>query len=126
MMFLCGILFSCNGGRVNLNDQFEVKNGKIDLSGVDFTTTKPINLDGEWEFYWEKLFVAQDFYDSSHYQIKKYYPVPSEWTTSPEIPALSKYGFGTYRVQIDLGKATSDIAIKLSSRGMSYKEIIDG
>ncbi|MEL6561048.1 MAG: 7TM diverse intracellular signaling domain-containing protein [Bacteroidota bacterium] len=126
MIFLCGILFSCNGGRVNLNDQFEVKNGKIDLSGIDFTTTKPINLDGDWEFYWEKLFVAQDFYDSSHYQIKKYYPVPSEWTTSPEIPTLSKYGFGTYRVQIDLGKATSDIAIRLSSRGMAYKVIIDG
>lgn len=126
VVFLFGVLFSCGEGKVNLNDQYEVKNGKIDLSDVDFTTAKPINLDGDWEFYWEKLFVAQDFYDSSHYRIKKYYPVPSEWSSSADISELSQYGYGTYRVQIDLGQSTSNIAFRINSRGMAYKVIIDG
>ena len=126
IIFFCVTLSSCGSGRVNLNDQFEVKKGRIDLSDVDFSTSKPINLDGDWEFYWEKLFEAQNFYDSSHYQIKKYYPVPAAWSASESFPELSNYGYGTYRVLIDLDIATPDLAIKLNSRGMAYKVIIDG
>lgn len=119
-------LFSCGNRRTNLNDQLKVEEGAIDLSKVDFSKTRPINLDGEWEFYWQKLYVSQDFYDSSHFQIMDFYPVPSQWSSSPEIPSLDQYGFATYRVQLHIGKPNQDIAIKLNSRGMAYKVIVDG
>lgn len=121
-LFLC----SCGDSRINLNEAVQVEKGKIDLSNVDFASTKPINLNGNWEFYWEKKMISQDFYDSSHYNIMKYYPVPSEWSETEENPTLDQYGYATYRVEIDLGKSNQNIAIMLKSRGMAYKVIVDG
>ena len=35
--------------------------GKIDLSKTDFSKDGIINLDGEWEFYWNQLLGPNDF-----------------------------------------------------------------
>ena len=53
--------------------------GFLDLSDWDFTKDGPVNLQGEWEFYWEKLLVPGDFKNQIQPKVSTYVKVPSSW-----------------------------------------------
>lgn len=38
------------------------RHGVLDLSGWDLEKDGPVNLAGEWEFYWEQLLTPEDFH----------------------------------------------------------------
>ena len=39
---------------------FKAQKGILDLRNWDFAKNGPIKLDGEWEFYWEKLYSLEE------------------------------------------------------------------
>jgi Signal transduction histidine kinase len=76
------------------------KNGTIDLRHITDSEQFIINLNGEWEFYWNKMLHPHDFAESD---IKPDYygMVPSYWTDYPQDKIkTSKFGYATYRLKV--------------------------
>jgi hypothetical protein len=76
-----------------------LKAGFVDLSSWDFKT-QCIDLDGEWEFYWQQLLTPTDF-KSDHGLKGEYIPVPKAWKGYRlNEKKLGPYGYATYRARI--------------------------
>src|ERR1043166_930291 len=78
------------------------KQGVLDLGGWDFEKNGVVKLDGEWEFYWNRLYTPQDF-GSKNVTGKLYIQVPGTWNQQAVGPEpLPGKGFATYHVQVKL------------------------
>lgn len=82
-----------------------------------------INLNGEWEFYWEKMLHPHDF--KGNITHPGYYGnVPSYWTS---YPLTGKFGYATYRLRILLPPGfVTPLAIDLPVFDSSYDIYING
>lgn len=79
------------------------KSGFVDLSQIDMDDRKTIRLDGEWEFYPQKL-IEPDQIDQVQGK-KQMIHVPGNW--DEQLQDANQHvssGFGTYRLQIKLDK----------------------
>lgn len=75
--------------------------GVIDLRKTDFAKEKIINLDGEWEFYWNQLLMPEDFTKNQKIDHKKsYISIPGNWKKDIYDNKFSGKGFGTFRLLI--------------------------
>ncbi len=90
--FLFFALNSCNKGKV-----IKVKKGEITINKDDILKYKTVKLNGEWEFYYNKLLEPSDFKENSNLK-KEYINVPQSWTTVKK--KYSEKGFATYRIII--------------------------
>ena len=58
LILLFGIVVcSCN----KMRNDVKAKKGVMDLSHWDFEKQGNIHLDGQWEFYWNRLLTSEDF-----------------------------------------------------------------
>ncbi len=73
--------------------------GILDLSGWDFTEDGQVPLNGQWEFYWQKLFGPENFQHNLTDDKKQYIHHPNLWKgtkiNDKELPAK---GYATYRL----------------------------
>lgn len=106
--------------------QPHAKQGYLDLSGWNFDNDGNVKLDGEWEFYWNKLLIPEDFKAASAASPDGYNKVPSAWKGSVGKAQLSEKGAATYRLKIKLGEAQKTMGIKTTSIRMSNRIFIDG
>ncbi|OFY61985.1 MAG: hypothetical protein A2V64_05060 [Bacteroidetes bacterium RBG_13_43_22] len=76
--------------------------GIMDLSQMEEDELIFIKLNGEWEFYWNKMLRPHDF--ASGAMVPDYYgKVPSYWTDYPqESVKTEKFGYATYRLLVIL------------------------
>lgn len=76
--------------------------GVMDLRHLEKGERFFVNLNGEWEFYWNKMLHPYDFEERE--LIPDYYgEVPSYWTDYPsEYVVTQKEGFATYRLLVIL------------------------
>lgn len=81
-----------------------VKRGVADLS--EFNTDDFINLNGEWEFFWNEL-LAHDKIDSVR-KGRTFIKAPGSWHRQGDFPVK---GFATYRLQLILPEKHSGLAI---------------
>ncbi|MEN6325660.1 MAG: ATP-binding protein [Syntrophomonas sp.] len=102
--------------------------GVLDLRGWDFTQNGPVQLNGEWEFYWHRLLTKDDFRgDRSGTASKSYINVPDVWNHyGINGVKLNGKGFGTYRlrVRIDEGQE-KNLGLKILTMSTSYKMMLD-
>ncbi|MDA3892098.1 MAG: SpoIIE family protein phosphatase [Salinivirgaceae bacterium] len=107
-------------------ENVKVQNGILDLRGGILQDNREIKLNGEWEFYWNKLLFSADF-SSINPDSVKYISVPALWSTfkykGKELPAN---GAATYRMQVLLDSLPGEMALKMGSVGTAFKLIIDG
>ena len=88
-----------------------VKKGVLDLRDYDFLTRGPVELKGEFEFYWNQMLNPADEGESGEMFYTK---VPGTWTKlRREHPEVTRYGFATYRVVILLPEKMDEIALKV-------------
>ena len=85
--------------------------GVIDLSGHDFKRDGPVELKGEFEFFWNQMLSPS----STGYRGEmSYVEVPGSWyrlkRTQPEI---ERYGFATYRLVILLPPRVDAVALRI-------------
>ncbi|GAB4240833.1 MAG: hypothetical protein Tsb0034_17470 [Ekhidna sp.] len=99
------------------------KKGVLDLSNVDLNG-KSVTLNGEWEFYWQKLALP----DSVDYLEKDYYEFPVLWNggTTAKGKKLSSQGYATYRLKVALPPRTPLLAVSISEMYSSYKLFYNG
>jgi signal transduction histidine kinase len=82
-------------------DNLRVRNGVMDLSGWDYERNNRIKLDGEWEFYWNRLLAPDDFERAGAEMLSRpaLIKVPSVWNgKSVDGQRLPAHGFATYRM----------------------------
>ena len=81
---------------------------------------EPVNLDGEWDFFWNQLIESGD--DSTNWVKME---VPSDWYSHPQLGEFSKTGYATYRTTL-LVSGRQDLGLFISHIFSSYKLIING
>ncbi|MEO9802451.1 MAG: response regulator [Reichenbachiella sp.] len=101
------------------------KKGVLDLREWQFQKHEPINLAGEWEFYWKNILYPTDF-DSL--KVKPIYrEFPKLWkgdvvagdTIVPE-------GYATQRLQVVVNSVTPELAITIPHFYCSYLLFLNG
>jgi len=85
--------------------------GVIDLRGWDFNKDGIVKLQGEWEYYNNKLLLPDDFKEDVHSD-KKYNFIPGYFENS---------GYGTYRLKILVDDKTDIYSIRIDFLQSAYK-----
>lgn len=99
-------------------------NGVLDLREWDFAIDGIVQLDGEWEFYWNELIIS----DSTKPNQKKIVIVPSVWNNTVEgIPERKAFGFASYRLVLKLNpQQREDLYIHVQDFGTAGAVYVDG
>jgi signal transduction histidine kinase len=94
------LIFACTHNlSAGLNNPHAVK-GVIDLRKIDNPDHFIIKLNGEWEFYWNKMLHPHDF-KNGRYKPDYFGNVPSYWSDYPEDSVKTdKFGYATYRLTV--------------------------
>ena len=103
------------------------KDGVLDLSGLDKNQRFIVKLNGEWEFFWNKILRPHDF-ETTSFQPDFYGKVPSYWTDyhNPSVKT-EKIGCATYRLSVILPSGfKSAIGIDLPVFDSSYDVYVNG
>jgi len=101
--------------------------GILDLRKVDNPEHFIIKLNGDWEFYWNKMLRPNDFKTGSA-KPDYYGKVPSYWTDYPqESVKTDKFGYATYRLTVLFPKGfNKPLAIDLPVFDSSYDIYLNG
>ncbi len=127
-LFFILILLPFSSGNLNASDHFpKAVNGVLDLREISDPQHFVIRLNGEWEFYWNKMLHPHDF-SSGHIKPDYYGNVPSYWTNYPQDSIKTeKFGFATYRLIILLPAGFSTpLAFDLPVFDSSYDIYLNG
>lgn len=101
-----------------------VHNGIADLSDADFSKGTLFALNGQWEFYWDRLLMPQDFSLTSQ-QPDAFMKVPGVWSTN-DGTHYSKQGVATYRLVLNYSSSLADPALRVQNVANAYKLYING
>jgi serine phosphatase RsbU (regulator of sigma subunit) len=104
----------------------DLENGFLDLSSWNFEEDGLVNLNGSWEFYWDKLLDPKDFKSSDSLAVEYIY-VPGGWATvgSEEQP-YAEFGYATYRIKIKVPDKHSDYGFIFMSVFTSARMWVNG
>jgi len=105
----------------------EAIKGVIDLRNISNPDDFIVKLNGEWEFYWNKMLHPHDF-ENGKYKPDYFGKVPSYWTDYPqESVKTEKYGYATYRLTVLLPSGyKTPMGIDLPVFDSSYDIYING
>jgi signal transduction histidine kinase len=85
--------------------------GVIDLRNYSFKKQGPVELTGEFEFYWNQMLNPADESDSL---IMSYIRVPGSWyKLRKEQPEVTRYGFATYRLVMLLPEGVDELSFRI-------------
>jgi hypothetical protein len=80
----------------------EAVNGTLDLTDWDWEQNGTIDLNGQWEFYWQELLTPEDFKAANVSKKKDFITLPGAWNKYKfNEEELSGDGYATYRLLIN-------------------------
>jgi signal transduction histidine kinase len=98
------------------------RHGVLDLSGWDLEKDGPVDLAGEWEFYWERLLTPEDFHRARLPLKTGYLTLPSAWNGFElQGKKLGGTGYATLRLRIIPGPGQPDLALRLFNVASAYR-----
>jgi PAS domain S-box-containing protein len=102
-------------------------NGVLDLTDWDFEIDGPVNLIGEWEFYWQQHLMPQDFTSKTAIRKTGFIEVPGYWKEYKlDGKKLPGYGYVTYRLNIKLNKQHDTMALRTVEISNAYTIHVNG
>ncbi|UCD81815.1 MAG: PAS domain S-box protein [Desulfobacterales bacterium] len=102
-------------------------NGILDLTDWDFKRDGPVDLNGEWEFYWMQHLAPEDFTPKAPIHKTAFMKVPGYWKGHElEGEKLPGYGYATYRLNVMLEKPKESYALRTVEISNAYTLYIDG
>jgi signal transduction histidine kinase len=126
ILLLCAFACACEQQSKTIVPPFAEK-GVLDLRNWDFERQGPVNLTGEYEFYWNQLLYPQDFFLSRFSLKPDFIAVPSAWNgIEYQGKAIPGNGYGTYRLTVLLNRSDTVLAMKLLEMSTSYNLFING
>lgn len=101
-----------------------VKNGTIDISSWDSNKNDLINLNGNWEFYWNKIITYSEFQKNAYQPVMG--KVPGVWNHYL-INGSNPTGIGraTYRLHVKNAVEGEKLSLNLQSMSTAYRLYID-
>ncbi len=106
---------------INIDSQ-NVSKGEWNVSEATFDPEKSYPLNGEWEFYWNKLLQPSTASDNTIPATDVYIQVPGSWSDKQAGETIfPAHGIATYRMHIKIPSTIEDPAIKIKrvSRAVS-------
>lgn len=96
-----------------------IVNGQLDLSNKELSEEGPFKLNGDWNFYWQKLLEPTDFKQSVPLH-STLINVPSSWSNQLiDDIALPRDGYGTYRLTLRLNEAEQGKLVSLNMHSIA-------
>jgi len=106
------VLAICTLSNLHAQQMPLVEKGVLDLREYDFNTNGPVEVRGEYEFYWNQMLNPAVKGDSGE---MIYTEVPGTWTLlSKEHPEVTRYGFATYRLFILMPERIDELSFRIS------------
>lgn len=102
-----------------------VNNGIADLTGIDFSQNTLIKLNGQWEFYWNRLLTPEDFSSVPVPHPDSFMKVPGVLSANAGTH-YSKQGVATYRLVLNYSSSLADPALRVQSVANAYRLYING
>ncbi|MCX7843127.1 MAG: ATP-binding protein [Clostridia bacterium] len=106
--------------------QPSAKKGVLDLSDWNFEKNGNVMLNGEWEFYWDKLLTPEYFNLPHGINPDGYAVVPSSWHNNAGSVPRSQKGKATYRLKVVIPEGMKKFGIKTKNIRMSSIMYING
>jgi signal transduction histidine kinase len=127
IFLILGLLVFSSGISARVKSPLAVK-GILDLSQYAAVESFEVNLNGEWEFYWNKMLRPYDFAGKKTTKPDFYGKVPSYWTDYPKDKVeTEKFGYATYRLTILLPTGLREpMAFNLPVFDSSYDLYVNG
>lgn len=104
----------------NRKQTAQASQGVLDLSQWRFDRDGAVKLDGQWEFYPNRLLDAADFAGGGG-PAPETIAVPSSWASKTDV-----YGSATYRLLLHMGDRDRTFGLKTLSIQMSSRIIVNG
>ncbi|MBN2041776.1 MAG: response regulator [Spirochaetes bacterium] len=102
-------------------------NGILDLSDWNFEKNGPVNLDGQWEFYWNRLLSPSDFAKTDNPSNPEYITLPGFWKNKKvDNINLNGNGYATYRLKVKSNPDERIKALTVYNVFSAYKLWING
>jgi len=103
------------------------RQGLLDLTKWDFQRDGTVQLNGEWQFFWNE-FVPPEKFQTQKTANHAYINVPGTWNrTVIGGQTLGSEGYGTYFLKIKFGPQSPQVlALKLPTVGTAYVLFING
>lgn len=120
--FAAGILFLYI--RSHHTEKPVVKNGTIDISSWDLDKNDLISLNGNWEFYWNKIITYSEFQKNTYQAVMG--KVPDVWNHY-RVNGANPTGTGkaTYRLHVKNAVEGEKLSLNLQSMSTAYRLYID-
>ena len=121
IVLICAILMTgaCSYGSSKSSLPVAQK-GIADISGWNYSSTGSVELNGEWEFYYDRLLEPRDFKKPSA-EKPSYFTVPNAWDSFVyNGKKIGSYGYATYRLNIYTG-SDDPLAFKIMPPNSTYK-----
>lgn len=105
----------------------KVRQGVLDLGTWNLFTDGSVNLNGEWEFYWNRFIEPARFYQINPPVPDGYIKVPSPWNGFIyNDQAIGGVGFSTYRTKIISGNFPAVVTFEIGVLSTGYVMYING
>jgi|JI8StandDraft_1071087.scaffolds.fasta_scaffold03377_4 adenylate cyclase len=105
--------------------RLQAQKGILDLRTWDFEKNGPVKLDGEWEFYWEKLYSLEEI--TGIFLNKTYFTIPHTWNdTIVDGNRLDAEGYATFRLRILLPDNSPALAIRSQQQATAFHIFVNG
>lgn len=101
--------------------------GKVDLSSIDFKQNELVELNGQWEFYWDRLLTPEDFASEHIPQMNSFMKVPGSWNDKVAGTKIyPNHGVATYRLRLNYPARIKDPALSIKTVCSAYKLFANG
>ena len=105
------VLAVCTLSSLHAQEEPLVEKGVLDLTEYDFLNNGPVEVKGEYEFYWNQMISPALEGDSGEMIYTK---IPGSWTRlRKEHPEVTRFGFATYRILILLPEKVDELAFSI-------------
>ncbi|GCD09018.1 sensor histidine kinase [Clostridium tagluense] len=102
-------------------------NGKVDLSSAYFKQNELVPLDGNWEFYWDRLLTTENFASEPAPQMDSFMEVPGDWSNRESgSKVYPHYGIATYRLRLNYPSTIKDPALRIKRIASAFKIYANG
>ncbi|CAM3476836.1 hypothetical protein [Marinicrinis lubricantis] len=110
------------------NDEHpQAKDGVLDVTGWKFDKDGILPLNGEWEFYRDRLIGPDQFEaDERGWPIHSTIEVPNSWNAYVSETQNEGRGYGTYRLVVKLDEQDQILALKIPRIATAYKLWMNG
>ncbi|MDD3394261.1 MAG: 7TM diverse intracellular signaling domain-containing protein [Anaerotignum sp.] len=99
-------------------------NGVLDLSNWDLNQER-VDLTGDWEFYWDKLYTYDDFEAVAEGE-KQYEYVPKVWNSYEHNGKnLPGFGYATYRLKVIANDVKQPLSLRLDTMSTAYRLFVN-